>query len=228
MLRRALAGLALTAAAALPLAGAQAQGYSAEQELVDRAAITLRQLANDPQMRNIPTYLRQAEAVLIVPDLVKGGFIFGAEGGNGVLLLRQSPTVWSYPAFYTVGAGSVGLQIGIEMKEVMFLIMNPGAVESVLDDQAKLGVDLSGAIGPIGVGFEASTTTNLDQDIIAFSRGSGLFAGGALEGAVIARRGDMNEDFYGLGADARSITQQNLFANPGADALRTLLGIFGQ
>jgi len=166
--------------------------------------------------------------VLIVPDLIKGGFIFGAEGGNGVLLLRQSPAVWSFPAFYTVGAGSVGLQIGIEAKEVLFLIMNPGAVEAVLSDQAKVGVDLSGALGPIGVGFEASTTTNLDQDIIAFSQGSGLFAGGALEGSVIARRGDMNEAYYGPGADARSITQENMFSNPGADGLRTILGIYGQ
>lgn len=228
MLRRALAGLALIGAMALPLAGAHAQGYSDEQELIDRAAITLKQLANDPQMRNIPTYLRQAEAVLIVPDLVKGGFIFGAEGGNGILLLRQSPTTWSYPAFYTIGAGSIGLQIGVEMKEVLFLVMNPGAVEAVLEDQAKLGVDLSGAFGPIGVGFEASTTTNFDQDIVAFSRGSGLFAGGAFEGSVIARRGDMNETYYGPGADSRSITQQGLYANPGADGLRALLGIYGQ
>ena len=207
---------------------AQAQGYSDEQELVDRAAITFNKLVNNSQFSAIPAYLRQAQGVLIIPDLIKGGFILGAEGGDGVLVLRRPDGTWSYPAFYTLGAGSIGFQIGIESKEVLFLIMNDGAVESVLNDQAKVGVDLSGAFGPIGAGFEASTTTNLDRDIIAFSQGSGLFAGGAFEGSVIARRGDMNEAYYGPGAGSRAITQQGYYINVGAEPLRNLLQVYSQ
>ena len=215
----------------LALAGqnaTHAQGYSDEQELVDRAAITFNKLVNNSQFSAIPAYLQQAQGVLIVPDLIKGGFILGAEGGDGILLLRRPDGSWSYPAFYTLGAGSIGFQIGVESKEVLFLIMNSGAVESVLNDQAKLGVDLSGAFGPIGAGFEASTTTNLDRDIIAFSQGSGLFAGGAFEGSVIARRGDMNEAYYGPGAASRAITQQGAYMNPGAESIRHLLYLYSQ
>ncbi|MEZ5667960.1 MAG: lipid-binding SYLF domain-containing protein [Alphaproteobacteria bacterium] len=225
----ALGAAALVAAAAIPFAGpAQAQGYSEEQELIDRAGITFNKLVNDGQFRAIPAYLQQARGILIVPDLIKGGFIIGAEGGDGVLLLRQPDGSWSYPAFYTVGAGSIGFQIGVESKEVLFIIMNDGAVEAVLNDQAKVGVDLSGAFGPVGAGFEASTTTNFDRDIIAFSQGSGLFAGGAFEGSVIARRGDMNEAYYGPGASSRAITQQGLFSNPGAEPLRHLVGVYSR
>lgn len=232
VLAKAFAGLtfvfALSGTALLTVAPAQAQGYSEEQELVDRAAITFNKLINDSQFRGIPAYLREAQGILIVPELIKGGFILGAEGGDGVLLLRQPGGTWSYPAFYTVGAGSIGFQIGIESKEVIYLIMNTGAVEAVLNDQAKVGVNLSGAFGPVGAGFSASTTTNLDRDIIAFSQGSGLFAGGSFEGSVIARRGDMNEAYYGPGATSRGITQQNLSSNPGAENLRNLLRIFGE
>ncbi|MGF1624916.1 MAG: lipid-binding SYLF domain-containing protein [Alphaproteobacteria bacterium] len=231
-LRRAVAGLTLLAAipAAFALTGnpAAAQGYSQEQELIDSATITFNKLINDNQFTAIPNYLRQAQGVLIVPDLIKGGFIVGAEAGDGVLLLRQPDGTWSYPAFYTVGAGSIGFQIGVESKEVLYLIMNAGAVEAVLNDQAKVGVDLSGAFGPVGAGFSASTTTNMNRDIIAFARGSGLFAGGSFEGSVIARRGDMNENYYGPGAGTRAITQQGLYSNPGAENLRNLLRIFGQ
>lgn len=232
VLAKALTGLtfffALSGTALLAAAPAQAQGYSEEQELVDRAAITFNKLINDSQFRGIPAYLREAQGILIVPDLIKGGFILGAEGGDGVLLLRQPGGGWSYPAFYTVGAGSIGFQIGIESKEVIYLIMNTGAVEAVLNDQAKVGVNLSGAFGPVGAGFSASTTTNLDRDIIAFSQGSGLFAGGSFEGSVIARRGDMNEAYYGPGATSRGITQQGQYTNPGAENLRNLLRIFGE
>lgn len=228
-LRRAAAGLTFAAAACVAaMAPAAAQGYSAEQELVDRAAITLNKLVNDSQFSAIRDYLRQARGVLIVPELIKGGFILGAEGGDGVLLLRQPDGSWSYPAFYTVGAGSIGFQIGVEAKEVVYIIMNDGAVEAVLSDQAKVGVDLSGAFGPVGAGFSASTTTNLDRDIIAFSQGSGLFAGGSIEGSVIARRGDMNEAYYGPGAGSRQITQQGLYNNPGAENLRNLVRLYSQ
>ncbi len=217
------AGLALVAA--LAPAPADAQGYSDEQQLVDEAALTLHTLLNDPNLRPLRQFIKDARAVLIVPELLKGGFVLGAEGGNGVFLVRGANNTWSDPAFYTLGAGSIGLQIGFEAKEVVFTIMNDGAVMSILDDQAKLGVDLSGAIGPIGAGLEVATTTNFDQDIFAFSNGVGLFAGGAFEGAVIARRDDMNEAYYGPGANAYTITQQWLHTNPGSSGLRSILAL---
>jgi lipid-binding SYLF domain-containing protein len=204
-----------------PLAGAQA--YSEQQDLVDRAVVVANRLIHDPDFAAIRGWLPEAKAVLIVPELLKGGFIFGAEGGHGVLLARGADGTWSYPAFYFVGAASVGLQIGAESKEAMFLIMTDGGLNAVINDQAKIGGDVSGAIGPYGAGLEVSTTTNIDRDIYAFSRGVGLFAGGALEGAVIARRDDYNYDYYGPGATAQTIVLDRAFSNAGAEDLRQLL-----
>ncbi len=101
--------------------------------------------------------------------------------------------------------------------------MNDGAVNAILDDSFKLGADASIAVGPLGKGVEASTTTNLSDDIYAFSRAVGLFGGGALEGAAILNRKSWNEIYYAEGADPREIVIERRFCNPHADRLRVSL-----
>ncbi|HSR71739.1 MAG TPA: lipid-binding SYLF domain-containing protein, partial [Kiloniellales bacterium] len=151
------------------------------------------------------------------------GFIVGAEGGSGVLLVRGSDGSWSPPAFYTLAAGSIGLQIGGQVSEVVFTLMNDGAVNAMLKNEVKLGADASVAIGPIGAGVEASTTTNLREDIIAFSRAVGLFAGGAFEGAKLISRENWNAEYYGAAASPKAIVVDRKFFNPQADKLRQAL-----
>jgi lipid-binding SYLF domain-containing protein len=193
------------------------------EELVEKAALTVEKLMVDPNLPELRRYMKRAQAVLIIPQLIKGGLIIGGEGGSGVMLVKGSDGTWSSPAFYTLGAASFGLQIGGVMSEVVFTIMNDGAITAILDNQFKLGADASVAVGPIGKGVEASTTTNLSDDIYAFSKSVGLFGGGVLEGAMIVKRTSWNELYYAAGADPQKILVERMFFNPHADRLRASL-----
>lgn len=125
--------------------------------------------------------LPKAEGIIILPGVIKGGFVFAAEGGSGVLLAKDPAGRWSDPAFYFLAAGSVGLQAGAQVGDVVLLLFSRDAVASIIEHQGKLGADLGLIIGTVGAGVEASTTTNIGADVVAFSQGIGAFAGGSLE-----------------------------------------------
>ena len=191
--------------------------------LVDKSRATIASMLIDPEVAELKGFIDRARAVLIIPQLVKGGFIIGGEGGSGVLMVKADDGTWSPPAFFVLAAGSIGLQIGGQVSEVVFTIMNDGAVDSILNSNFKLGADASVAVGPIGKGVEASTTTNLKADIYAFSRVVGLFGGGALEGAAILPRDEWNQGYYGAPAAPKSIVLERRFYNTHADPLRQVL-----
>lgn len=215
---------ALVVASALILATLKPADAATEpEELVEKAALTVEKLMVDPNLSELRAYLERAQGVLIVPQLFRGGLIIGGEGGSGVLLVKGSDGSWSSPAFYTLGGASFGLQIGGEMSEVVFAIMNDGAVDALINNQLKLGADASVSVGPVGKGVEASTTTNLRDDIYAFSKSVGLFGGGVLEGAAIIKRTAWNELYYAAGADPRKILIDRKYFNPHADRLRASL-----
>ena len=215
---------ALVIASALILATARPAGAVSEPEiLVDKATLTLEKLMVDPNMSELRNYIEHAQGVLIVPQLFRGGLIIGGQGGSGVLLVKGSDGSWSSPAFYTLGGASFGLQIGGEMSEVVFTIMNEGAVDALINSQFKMGADASVSVGPIGKGIEASTTTNFSDDIYAFSKSVGLFGGGVLEGSAIVKRTAWNELYYAAGADPEKILIDRKYFNPHADKLRASL-----
>lgn len=219
---RAAAALALVLAVALAAPQA-ARAQSEEQQLVTQAMWTLEKMLNKKDLSHLRKTLPKAQGILIFPSILKGAFIFGAEGGTGVLLGKTKPGDWSYPAFFTLGAGSFGLQIGGEDKEVVFLLMSAKAVNAVIASEVKLGADLSVSAGPVGMGLEGSTTTAVGPDMIAYSLSQGAFAGVSFEGAVVHERGRLNGEYYQPGATAREIIQERKFRNPGADQLRTVL-----
>jgi len=192
--------------------------------LVDWSADTLQNFARLPELKSFVAHIPGARAVLILPAIVKAGFFLGAEGGSGVLLAKNADGTWGYPAFYTLGAASFGFQFGLQDTETVLIIRNDGALRSVLKDQGKFGADLGITVGVIGTGVEASTTTNLRFDVLAFTNAKvGAFAGASLEGAVLARRRDMNESFYGPGATPDGIVLEGRYKNPKADRLRSVL-----
>ncbi len=216
--------VALLPALALVLVRCQMAGAANEAEqLVDKSRLTIEALLSDPEMPELQNYIQNAKGVLIFPQLVKGGFIVGAEGGSGVLLVKGEDGSWSPPAFYTLWAGSIGLQIGGQVSQVVFTVMHDQAVDAVLKSELKLGVDVSVAIGPIGKGLEASSTTNLAVDIYAFSKSVGLFGGGALEGAKIVDQTAWAAEFYGAKVSPRDIVIHRKVSNPKADTLRNRL-----
>lgn len=211
-----LAGLAAPAVAAIGARAALA--LTPQQELVDKARITFEKLITSVEFGELPGYMKRAKAVLIFPELYKGGFILGAEGGRGVLSARGADG-WSPPAFYDLAAGSLGLQIGGQVSEVVLTIMSDKALKAVLDDQLKFGGDMSIAVGPIGKGLGADTTTNFQADVYSFAKTAGLFGGVSFEGAGIIKKDDWNHAYYGQGASPRGIVMEGKFKNPNTHAL---------
>ena len=111
-----------------------------QQTLVDRATLTVQEMMTQSVSQDPKSLLRRAKGVMVCPRLFKAGFFFGGEGGNCVLLARAGNGTWSYPAFYTIGSGSFGLQIGIQDSELLMLILTEHGLNAVLDSQIKLGV----------------------------------------------------------------------------------------
>lgn len=159
---------------------------------VDMAQTTLSNFLRDPNMSWIQGNLANAKGVLIVPKVVKVGFVFGGSGGRGVLLVRGEGGKWNGPAFYTLGTTSVGFQAGVSNSEVVMLVMTDKGVNSLLSNAMKLGGDASVAAGPTGQG----ATSTMKEDIISFSRSKGLYGGLNVEGSSIKPADDWNSAYY--------------------------------
>lgn len=216
----ALAGTASVSHRAL----AQTAGSApTQQELVDRARATVDRFRVDPDMGTLNRMLPNAKAVVIVPSLIRAGFLLGAEGGSGVMLGRDQGGNWGYPAFIYMATGSVGLQIGVQDAEVMLVIMTDNGLFQSTTNEFRMGADASVALGPIGSGVEAATTFNFGADIYAFSKTRGLFGGAALEGSIMRARTEYNRAYYGQTYDSRAIVVNRQGTNPGADPLRAAL-----
>jgi SH3 domain-containing YSC84-like protein 1 len=206
------------------LAATPAAAQKAEQEIIDKARVALENLRRDPDFPTLNEALGRAKAVLIIPSLIKAGFILGGEGGSGVLLARSANGGWGDPAFYTMASGSVGLQVGAQDAEVIFTVMTDKGLQQVIQNQFKLGADASIAVGPKGMGLEASTTAALGADIYSFARTRGAFAGGSFEGSYIKAREEWNRAYYGQNLSVDDIVLNNKGNAPGADALKQALG----
>jgi lipid-binding SYLF domain-containing protein len=192
--------------------------------MVGRAATTLERLRTDANLSgNLTNALHQARAVFIVPDLVKAGFLLGAQYGTGILLARGTDGQWSGPAFYSVAAGSIGLQIGVQDAETVYVIMSEGGLQAIMADRFKLGAEAGLAVVTMGAGGEAATTSNVGADIYAFSRAVGLFGGAALDGAAILPRHSWNAAYYGATPLPEDILLQRRFDSRQADRLRDSL-----
>jgi len=210
-------------------------GFSGCQELrdtpiegtaraLDGSIDTVENFIRLPRLKEFAKHLPEARALLIMPGIIKAGFVVGGEGGTGVLIARRPDGGWGYPAFYSLGAASVGFQFGIQDAETILIIRTEGALKSMIKNQGKLGTDIGVTAGFVGAGLEASTTTNLRFDVLAFTNAKvGAFAGASLEGGVVARRRDMNEAFYGRGATPEAIILEGRYKNPQADKLRNTL-----
>jgi lipid-binding SYLF domain-containing protein len=194
------------------------QSPEEQQAMVDKAEGVLKNFAADPDLPWIRENAQKSYGMLILPNLVKGGFIFGGSGGSGVMMARDDDQAdWSPPAFYTMASVTFGLQIGGEVSEIILLAVTKKGRDAFLTNEFKLGADVSVAAGPTGVGAKGQTA-----DIFAFSRTKGLFAGLNLEGAVIAPRDSWNEAYYGATVAPSEILLKRTVSNDGAENLRVL------
>lgn len=220
-LRAGLAALVFSLTlAATPFAHAQ----SDQQVLVDKAATTALALKADPKLEQLHKIVQNARGAVIVPALIKAGFILGGAGGAGVFLVRDPATnTWSDPAFVDLGAASIGIQAGAEVAEIVIVVMSERAVNALLSNRVTLSAEAGLVVGTLGGEREAGTTTNLNADVYAFSRSKGLFGGLSVEGAIVVGDEDWNTAYYGRPATAREIVIERKFGNPGAQALKNAL-----
>ena len=194
------------------------------QSLVDQCLRSAQKVLGGKDFPDAARMMGEAKAVLIIPELVQGGFIVGAAGGRGVLMSRTGPGDWSYPAFYGMGSGSIGLQIGGKVSEIVFIIRTEKGLQAIINSKFKFGAEAGVTMVAVGIGMEGASTAAGGADIVAFSNSNGLFAGASIEGSYLDADNDWNALYYGQGASTRAIVMDRKFTNPGAEPLRQYLG----
>ena len=161
--------------------------------------------------------LNDAKCILVVPDLLKAGFIFGGKHGRGVATCRTAEG-WSAPAFVSVGGGSWGLQIGVEGIDLVMLVMNEQGFQHLLSSKFALTGEGSVAAGPVGRHASAGTDWKMNTQMLTYSRSKGVFAGLTLEGAVIQQDNDSTIAIYGKNKRFRSILSGRVATPQSAEA----------
>lgn len=184
---------------ALALTAANLSAASGRQDSIDRlsmASDTLNAMINIPDKGIPEEVLSNAKCIVVIPHLVKGGFVLGGEHGRGVASCR-TPEGWSAPAFVSLGGGSWGLQIGMEGVDVVMLVMNDNGLQHMLSSKFKVGADASASAGPVGRHASAGTDWKMESEILTYSRSRGAFAGISLDGAVLEQDKDSTRAIYG-------------------------------
>jgi len=206
------------------LAAPPAAAITPTEELIVKAQWTVEEMAKNEEFgQYVRKFMKNAKGVLIVPNMVKGAFIFGGEGGSGVLLVKGANGAWSYPAFYTLGGISWGLQIGGSASQIMMLLMTDIGVNALMEDKKlKFGADLGVAMGPVGGGAEAAATLG-SADVLVWSLSKGAYLGISLEGSIVEPREGLNKDYYGAEVGSKPIVMEGKHRNPQADPLRNAL-----
>jgi SH3 domain-containing YSC84-like protein 1 len=206
----------MVAAAAIGFTATSAYAQNEGQVVVGKADTTLSNFLRDPEMKWLQQNFSRAKAVLIVPEIVKAGFIIGGSGGRGLLVARQNGTgKWVGPAFYTLATASVGFQAGVAASEMVTLVMTDKGMNSLLSSSFKVGADASVAAGPVGAGAKSDVVA----DLITFSRSKGLYGGLNLDGTVISTNDDWNKAYYGKPVTPPDILTLGSVSNKNASKL---------
>jgi len=186
----------MLAVVAATLLAVPAAAQTNPQKIVTDAQTTLANFMRDPDQTWIHDNIGRAKALLIVPQIVKAGFIFGGSGGQGVLVARSGKT-WVGPAFYDLATASVGFQAGVEVSEAVIVVMTDKGLNSLMATTFKVGGDASIAAGPVGAGAKSTVTA----DLVSFTRSKGIYGGLNLDGTVVHANTKWNGEFYGAKTD---------------------------
>ena len=202
------------------LVGTLAWAGSAREDTVERmqkSVDVLQSIMSTPDKGIPEEVLSGAKCIVVVPNLIKGGFILGGKHGRGVASCR-TPEGWSSPAFVSIGGGSWGLQIGIEGVDLVMLVMNDRGLQHLLSSKLELTGEGSVAAGPIGRHTSAGTDILLNTEVLTYSRSKGVFAGLTLEGAVVEQDNDSTRASYGKHMMFRNILSGRASTPASADA----------
>ena len=190
-----------------------------QQQIVDKAQLTLEAFASDGQLKDSFKQLsKEARALFIIPQFLRGAFVFGGAGGSGVLIARDEKTgKWGDPVFYNIGSASFGLQIGADVSEMVLVVRTRKGLEEFFTNDFKLGANAGMATGPVGAGMSAQ---GLAADILSYARQKGAFAGMAVDGAFVSVSNDSNQAYYGKPVRPTDIILRKEIGNPKSLALR--------
>jgi lipid-binding SYLF domain-containing protein len=211
---------AIVFAAALCLtSGLWAEGTTREatEDRLQHAGAVLHEIMAAPDKGIPEEVLDHAKCIAVVPHLLKGGFVFGAENGRGVATCRTA-NGWSAPAFFTITGGSWGLQIGVEGIDLVMVFQGDKGMDRLMNSKFEIGGDASAAAGPVGRHASADTDWKMNAEILTYSRAKGIFAGVTLNGAAIRRDDDSTEAMYGHEVSTRRVLTGEVPAPAGSHA----------
>jgi lipid-binding SYLF domain-containing protein len=214
----------------LGLFGTLAFAGSARQDSVkrlDSSVDVLHAVMGAPDKGIPEEVLGNAKCILVVPNLIKGGFVFGGKHGRGIASCRTTEG-WSAPAFVSVGGGSWGLQIGVEDVDLVMLVMNDKGLQHLLSSKFELTGEGSVAAGPVGRHTSAGTDILMNTEVLTYSRSHGVFAGLTLEGAVVEQDNDSTRAIYGKDLEFRTILSGKVSTPRSADAFIKAVATAGQ
>jgi lipid-binding SYLF domain-containing protein len=186
-----------------------------DQMLVDKAEMSLKNIYKENAW--FRDHAKEAKAIFIVPELLRGAFIFGGAGGSGVLIVKQKDGSWSQPVFYTMGSASFGLQIGADASEIVLVVRTERGLEAFYSTDFRLGGDLSVAVGPAGAGARGGGITG---DFVSFAKSKGAYAGISVDGQGVAVADTANMNYYGKPVRPTDVLVKGTVSNPGSKSLR--------
>ena len=189
-------------------------GTAEERQRLQRAEAVLTASLEAPDKGIPKDALQKAECVGVFPDVKKGAFIVGGQGGSGVFTCRDAKGVMGAPAFFKIGGGSVGWQFGGQETDLVLLVMNEGGMNHLLKDRFTIGAEATATGGPVGRTAKAATDAQLNAQILSWSRSQGAFLGAALDGSVISPDADANRAVYGKEVSAKSILVDHAVKTP--------------
>ena len=193
--------------------------------IVNKARLVIEEVKNAPDSGAAYDLIRQSAGVAIIPDMFKGGFVVGGSYGKGVVVARKDGK-WSGPSFVYIGAGSVGFQIGVQITDLILVVIGQNTMDSFMRSNFKLGVDAAMAAGPVGAQATAATDLFLKGGIYSYSRSKGLFAGVSLEGAGLGTDFDLNRAYYQTTSNPKDILYGQVETPESAQKLFQALSAF--
>ena len=206
-----------------PAQAPRAKTHGEEQQaIVEKAATAVTRMRQNTRFADMDAYISRAQAIMIFPRVIKASVLFGGEGGSGVLVSRGPDNSWSDPAFYSVGAPSIGLQAGYQEATVILFIMDRKTLDRALDTSLTLGASSGATLGMVGE--RDNTAGSVDKaNVYQMVEAGGVYAGLSLQGYVIGARGNHNLEYYGRSLTPREIVVDRLVQRPDANVLRSSL-----
>ena len=197
-----------------------------EREKIEQAILTLDEIMAIPEKGIPPSLLANAEAVAIIPNVIKAGVVIAGRFGRGIMVVRNEAGQWGHPFFVTIGGGSLGFQVGAQSTDVILVFKNKRGTDKIFRGKMTLGADAAAAAGPVGRRVEASTDEAFRAGILSYSRSRGLFAGVSLEGSVLSVDEEWNRNFYERNVTAEDLIERKGSAPGVADKLHKKLNAY--